>query len=312
MMTAQEKTHTGTEPGSRADHLKTTLLGFAAAGTVVICWSGFNIVSRLGGRSPLTPFDVAALRFGISGLLLAPLLFRLRFAASLPQLVVLTALGGIGYSLLVYSGFAFAPAAHAGILVNGGIPFATVLIAWLATGYRPGARALLALGVAGVGIGLIAVQSLARGNPGGEAQWLGDLLFLAAAACFAAFGLFLKRWHIRPIEATVGIACVASVLYLPVYFLFLPKALAAASVSTIALQGFYQGVIAASVAGLLYPYAVLSIGPLKASLMLALVPGISALAAVPLLGEELGATTLLGVLLVTGGAILGTTNPAAK
>ena len=51
---------------------------------------------------------------------------------------------------------------------------------------------------------------------------------------------------------------------------------------------------------------------MKASLMLALVPGISALAAVPALGEDLGPATLLGVMLVTAGAIPGTTNPAAK
>jgi drug/metabolite transporter (DMT)-like permease len=311
-MTKHEEAVKGHDLGGRSDNFKTTLLGFAAAGAVVMFWSGFNIVSRLGGRSALTPFDVAALRFGISALLLAPLLFRLRFAASLPRLLVLTAFGGLGYGLLVYSGFAFAPAAHAGVLVNGGIPFATMLVAWMATGYRPGARALLALAIAGVGIALIGYQSLVSGTPGSGPQWLGDLFFLAAATCFAIFGLFLKKWHVRPIEATVGVACIAAVLYLPVYLLFLPKAITEVTTATLVLQGFYQGVIAASAAAILYSYAVLTIGPMKASLMLALVPGISALAAVPALGEELGPTTLLGVLLVTAGAILGTTNPAKR
>jgi uncharacterized membrane protein len=46
--------------------------------------------------------------------------------------------------------------------------------------------------------------------------------------------------------------------------------------------------------------------------MLALVPGISALMAVPLLGETLGVTTILGVILVTCGAVLGTTNQASS
>ena len=43
----------------------------------------------------------------------------------------------------------------------------------------------------------------------------------------------------------------------------------------------------------------------KAALMLALVPAISALAAVPLLNEPLVTTTLAGLLCVTLGAILG-------
>jgi drug/metabolite transporter (DMT)-like permease len=117
---------------------------------------------------------------------------------------------------------------------------------------------------------------------------------------------------VHPWETTVGIATVSMLLYLPVYALFLPKGLAAVATSLILLQCLYQGVIAASLAGLLYAYANQTIGPMKASLMLALVPGISALAAVPLLGEDLGLTTLLGVVLVTCGAVLGTSNQAPR
>ena len=42
-----------------ADHAaarRQTLLGFAAAATIAVIWSGFNIVSRMGGRSVLTVF----------------------------------------------------------------------------------------------------------------------------------------------------------------------------------------------------------------------------------------------------------------
>ncbi len=289
-----------------------TSLGFAAATLVVLCWSGFNIVSRLGGRSVLTPFDLVALRFGVSGLVLSPMFLRLDFAATKLQLLVLTLFGGIGYSLLIYSGFFFAPAAHAAIVVNGGIPFATLIVGWTALGMRPGRRALMALAIAGFGIALIGLRAFLHGTGGSGREWLGDLLFLASAGSFATFGLLMKRWHVRPVEATTGVSCISMLLYLPVYALLLPKALAAAPMSLLVLQGVYQGVIAASFAGLLYTYANMAIGPLKASLMLALVPGISALAAVPLLGEELDAATVAGVLLVTAGAILGATGRHAE
>ncbi len=296
---------------ARSKQMKKTMLGFAAATLVVMFWSGFNVVSRLGGRSVLTPFDLAALRFGVSGILLAPFLLRLRFHAPPLKLLILSLVGGLSYSLLVYGGFALAPAAHAGVLVNGGIPFATAIVAWAAMGYRPGRRALLSLAIAGAGIGLIGYQGIRHGAPATGPQWLGDLFFLAAATCFAIFGLLARKWQVRPIETIVAIAIVCMVLYLPVYLLFLPKAIGSAPWSSLLLQGFYQGVIAASVAALCYTYANLTIGPMKASLMLALVPGISAVLAVPVLNEELGILTALGVVLVTVGAVLGTTSRGA-
>jgi len=292
--------------------MKTNVKGYAAAAMVVLCWSGFNIVSRMGGRSSLTPFDVAALRCGVSVVLLLPFYLRMRFNATLIQLLVLSACGGLAYPLLAYSGFSLAPAAHAGILLNGGIPFATLIIAWLALGIRPRARTAWALALAVLGMALIGYQSLTHEAPGSGPRWLGDLFFIASATCFAINGLLLKRWRIRPLEAVVGIAMISALIYLPIYILFLPKGLATAPLSAMVLQGIYQGLIASSLAALLYYYANMTIGPMKASLMLALVPGISALAAVPLLGEELGLSTLLGVALVTGGAALGTTQQAQK
>ena len=288
---------------------KSVTMGFVAATIVVIFWSGFNIVSRMGGRSVLTPYDLAALRFGISAVILLPFLCTTRFIATPLQLAILALFGGLGYGLLVYAGFSLAPAAHAGVLVNGGIPFATALIAWLAMGYRPGMRTIIALVVAGSGIGVISYRSLIQVQPDEGRQWLGDLFFLGAATCSAIFSLLLRKWNVRPLEAMIGLAFYSSLVYFPVYLLFLPKALMLAAPSVLLLQGFYQGVIAATLAGLLYAHANLTIGPMKASLMLALVPAASALAAGPLLGEHIGIVTWLGVALVTGGAVLGATNP---
>jgi len=297
---------------SSPEQKRKILKGFGAAILVVGFWSGFNIVSRLGGRSELTPYDVAALRFGVSGMLLSPFFIWGRHTLTWLQMLLLTFFGGLGYSVLVYSGFAHAPAAHAGILVNGGIPFATVVISCVVLGYRPGLRAMLSLLLATSGIALIGYQSITGGDSFTSGQWLGDLCFLSAATCFAIYGLLLKRWHVHPWETTVSIATFAMLIYLPIYVLFLPKGITLVAPSLILLQCFYQGVIAAAAATLLYAYANQTIGPMKASLMLSLVPGITALAAVPLLGEALGMATLLGVILVTCGAVLGTTNQAQR
>lgn len=289
----------------RAALKRQTWLGFAAAGLVVVLWSGFNIVSRLGGRSAMTPFDIAALRFGLSALVLLPVFLRRPRAIAWPKLVLLASFGGLGYALLVYSGFALAPAAHAGVLVNGGIPFATALVAWALLGFRPNRGVWAAFSLTGLGIGLIAFQSITLPAAADSRQWLGDLLFFGGALCWGVFGVLLRKWHLRPFDAMAGLAVCSALLYLPVYWLWLPKAMFAVPLTQLILQGVYQGLVAAVGAGLLFAYASQTIGPIKAALMLALVPGISAVAAVPLLGEPINALILLGLVCVSLGAVLG-------
>ncbi|MBX9849787.1 MAG: DMT family transporter [Rhodocyclaceae bacterium] len=283
--------------------------GYLAALIVVCCWSGFNIVSRIGGRSELTPFDIAALRFGVAGLVMSPLFIRVMRDidhSRLIQYVVVACFGGLGYALLAYTGFSLAPAAHAGVLVNGGIPFATALIAWLALGQRPRGRALLALSIALAGIVMIGLQSFTHIEAGSR-QWVGDLCFLAAATAWAIAGLLMRRWQLKPIETTAMMVGLSALVYLPIYVLFLPKHLLLAPLGSVVLQGVYQGLVAATMAGIFYNYANHTIGPHKASLMLALVPGITAVAAVPMLGEALTPLAICGVVLVTFGAVLGAT-----
>lgn len=107
----------------------------------------------------------------------------------------------------------------------------------------------------------------------------------------------------------MGLAFFSTLVYLPIYWFFLPKALQTVPPSMMLLHGIYQGVIATTVAGMLYAYANLTIGPMKATLKLALVPITSALAAVPVLGENIGLLTWCGLALVTGGDVLGAMNP---
>src|SRR5574340_1643281 len=292
--------------------IQQSLKGFAAAVAVVVVWSGFNIVSRLGGRSPLTPYDMAAVRFVFSGIVCLPFVLARWRRLEWQRLAVLAAFGGMSYGLFVYSGFSLAAASHAGILVNGGIPFATALIAWLMLGRRPAIRSEFALLVAGLGIVLIGLHSFGQFAGAPADQWMGDVFFLLAAVCYACFGLLLKQWQVSALDATIGIAVISMACYTPVYLLFLPKAITTVPLAFVLWQGVYQGILAASIAGLLFAYAIHNIGPQLATLMLAMVPGISAVAAVPLLKESLDAVTLAGVVLVTIGAVLGATHQPGK
>src|SRR5262245_14355334 len=96
------------------------LCGLAA----VSIWSGWIVVSRLGLRWSLTPWDIAALRFGVAGILLLPYVIRRGIAFDRLGWLGLTAivLGGAAPVFLANIGLQFAPAAHAGALFPGVMP----------------------------------------------------------------------------------------------------------------------------------------------------------------------------------------------
>jgi drug/metabolite transporter (DMT)-like permease len=277
--------------------------GLLAALVVVLCWSGFNIVSRLGSKGVLTPFDIAALRYGVSGVIALPYFMARVPPRDWPRYLVLALFGGLGYGLLVYSGFAFAPTAHAGVFVNGGIPFWTIVIVALMSGFRLARHIVMALLLSSAGLLLIGYESLVAPDAG--SRWIGDILFLLAALSWAVFGLLMRRWMVRPQLAISGVATFSLLIYMPVYLLWLPKAISASPAAEIALQGVYQGLVAALLAGGMYSYANQKIGSCQASMMLALVPGVSAIGAFFILGEALSLHVVLGIVVVSIGAILG-------
>ena len=277
--------------------------GVLAALVTVTCWSGFNIVSRFGTKGVFTPFDMAAMRFGVAATLTMPFFLYLVPVRSWPKYMALALFGGLGYGLLVYSGFAFAPSAHAGVFVNGGIPFWTVILTAILAGFKLSRHVYIALALSTCGLVMIAFNSMLADHA--PNQWIGALLFLGAAFCWAVFGLLVRRWQIRPHHGIFGIATFAALVYLPIYYFWLPKGLLDATTGDIALQCIYQGIIAALLAAGMFSYATHKIGACEAAMMLALVPAISAIGGYFILGEDLGIVVIVGILIVSLGALLG-------
>ncbi len=284
--------------------------GWIAVAATICIWTGFILVSRAGGKGLLTGWDVAALRFGVGGLVALFFLSRV----SLPPLKVIalfSVFGGIGYAVTVYTAFRLAPAAHASVLMPGALPFATAVIAWLWLRQAPSRVQRLALGLVFAGIVLTAADTLSHGAQITGLQLAGDALFLCGSSAWATFTLLLRRYPIPPLAATVATTLGSAVVYLPIWWLFLPSTLGQAPAAEIAMQAAYQGVLVVFVAMLLYTFAVRQLGPQTVALLMAVVPGLSALAAVPVLGEPLSLLSLAGLAAVTAGAVLGA-RPAPK
>jgi len=110
-----------------AEYIRGAVYGLAAVGI----WSGWIVVARLGLQTSLTPWDIAALRFSVAGLLLLP--YVLVKGLALERLgwigLVAIVLGGGAPVLLANAGLLFAPAAHAGALFPGVMPLAVAILA---------------------------------------------------------------------------------------------------------------------------------------------------------------------------------------
>ena len=284
-----------------------TNAGYLYAGITIFIWTGFIIVSRLGGRGAFTPFDIVALRLGVAGVLMLPWLLLRGLPPVAPQrIAALTATAGLAYPLLAYGGFYFAPASHGAVLMSGLLPFFTTFFAVYLLAERPSRLRLAGLGLIAAGVAVMFGASLrgAVAGPHGPV-WIGDLMLIASSALWALFGVLIKRWKVRALDVAVTVAVTAMLVYLPVYFAVLPKNLAQVPLRAILLQGFYQGVMVVCVAMITYARAAELLGPARLAVMLSSVPAMGALLAVPVLGEALGGASAAGVALVSLGALTG-------
>jgi drug/metabolite transporter (DMT)-like permease len=285
--------------------------GLIAAFFTICIWTGFILVSRYGGKGVLTGWDVTALRFGVGALI--ALIFLPRVTLPPYKVILLfSVFGGIGYSVVVYAGFRMAPAAHAAVLLPGTLPFATAVIAWLWLRQKPSTAQRISLLLVFIGIALTAADTFSHGAHLTGTQMFGDLLFLCGSSSWAVFTLLLRRYPMEPLTAAVTTTLGSAILYLPVWWLFLPSTLGQAPLAEIAMQAAYQGVLVVFVAMMLYTFAARRLGAQTVTLLMAIVPGVSALAAVPVLGEPLSLLTMAGLGAVTMGAVLGARKTSLK
>jgi drug/metabolite transporter (DMT)-like permease len=277
--------------------------GYLAALTTALVWAGFIILGRLGGKTGLTGWDIVALRLGVASLVLLP--FSLNFPPGTwrnPRLWVMASLGGLMFLVFVYAGFKYAPAAHGGVLLPGIQGLLITAIGWSMLGQRPSRQRLWGLVPITLGVACIATPQFS-GPPSPDA-WLGDALLLGASLAWAGYSVLVQRWAFDGWLLTRFVALSTSLVYLPVYALFLPKGLDTVPVSMLVIQGLYQGLGPTILAMVLFLKAVAILGAERTGAIVALVPVITGLAAVQLLGESLSIWLVAGLALVSTGAFL--------
>ena len=280
---------------------RSLLSGYLAALGTVAIWSGFMVISRFGGKSALTGWDIAALRLAFGSFFLLP------FSLNLPRTVwrdtrlwTLAMLGGVGFLALIYSALKLAPAAHGGILSPGTQPFIVTIAAFFILGARPDRARVIALLPIALGVIFVAGPNFLGGDINIEIL-IGDALLLSASVIWAVYSVYAKKWAYDPWLLTRFLCLASALVYLPLYLLFAPKGIMYVSWSMILLQGLYQGIGPTILAMLFFLRAVERLGAERTGVMIGLVPIISGLAAVPLLGEPLTIPLIIGMILVSAG-----------
>jgi len=282
----------------KADSREFTI-GIACALSVVVLWSSFHLIARIGVQTTLTPYDLVTLRVGVGGIIMLPVLLRHGLGhLRLWQAVVIAIVAGPGFALPAFAGYQFAPASHGSAILAGALPLFTVPIAWLALGEQLNFRRLLGLLALFSGVVLLIGDSFTGFNDG---QWRGDLLFIAGAIDWSIFAVLARMWRVEPMRGTALVAVISLICFVPLHFALLPSKFATAPLLDIAGQAFYQGFLSMIISLWLFTRAVAAIGASLTTMITAFVPVTAALSALVILGEPLTVLSVAAIILVTIG-----------
>lgn len=262
--------------------------------------------ARAGILGGLLAADLIFARFIVAGLIMLPVLlsFGVVDLAGIGwrRGLVLTALGGALFALLQTGGYGYAPLAHGAVIAPSTVTIVSTIGAAVFLRERLSRNHLIGAGVVLGGIVLIGWDGLVQ--PAGERAWLGDLLFFGSSVLWACFTLLLRHWRVPALRATAVVSVLSCLVSTPVYLLWAGSAhLAALPIGALALQGLIQGGLQGAIAMVAYGQAVVLLGVSRAVLFPAIVPALSVLIGIPIVGEIPSPLQVGGLALVTLGLL---------
>ena len=283
--------------------LQGPVTGYIAAGLVVVVWSFWLVISRVGATSSLTIYDLAAMRYGVSGLISLPLVLWFKPWRDMGwyRVGVLSFILSPVYILMVFAGFLFAPVAHAGVFMNGFLPLFSILLGFVLFQTKP-----LRLQLYGACLIFLAAITLTFNETGFSLSqnWKGDLFFTAGGAFFACYVLLSRHWQINTLQVLLCGAVINALIYVPVWFLVLPSGLAQTETDVLMLQVFYQGLVPNLFGLIMIAHASRTIGAEVTSAWMAFVPAGAAFLGVHILNETLPMSSWVALVLLTFGLCL--------
>lgn len=286
--------------------------GILAALFAVSVWAAWIPVTRLGVVTKLSAWDVSALRFGVAGLVLLPVLAR-RWREvpwrRVGPLAALVAGAGVPYLMAFGSGLTIANSGQGAVLGPGANSALVALFAFAVLAERPSRLRALGLAITLSGVALVILHDLTLGG----VRLGGFALILFASSLWATYTVASRLLHLEPVLNAAVVCVLNAALYLPFYVAGGGLArLAAAPAGDVWLQAIYQGLITSVFALIAYAFAVHRLGPTVASSFTPLSPVMAAVFGWLLLGDTLDGATALGLGLVAVGVVVASRAPLQR
>lgn len=282
---------------------------YATLALVMLMWSGNFIVGR-AVQGAIPPFTLALARWSGAAALLLPFAWPhvradQRVLAANWRIVLLLGLTGVAaFNALIYSGLRFTTASN-GLLLQAAIPALVLLFDRTVFGQRFTALQVFAVLLSMVGVALIVL----RGDPGailGLTFNIGDLMILAATACWAAYTSLLRlRPPCHPLVLLLATFAIGIAVMLPLSAWELAHGATIRVTPATVGAIVYVAVLPSLVAYILYNAAVRDLGAAAAGQTITLLPLFGALLAAALLDERLHAFHAVGMSAILGGIVLG-------
>ena len=267
-------------------------------------WSGWMVVSRFAVQGSLNSYDITALRFTTAGLILLPMVIRKGLKIG-PwgywSALVLSILGGAAYVNVAIAGMKFAPASHVSTVINGTM-FLTITLFGI-HGLKESLPRMRLMGVLCSCAGIVCIF-VAKSKHSDPDEWLGHLLFIASGFMFGCYTILARAWKVDVFHAVAVVSVLSMITYMPIYWALGLSHITLANWHEAAFQAAYQGALTAVIAFITFNIAVHILGAAHAGAFIPLVPVISTLMAIPVLGEVPTALEWTGVGTVSLGVFL--------
>ena len=155
------------------------------------------------------------------------------------------------------------------------------------------------MGYGAIVLGLICLVGVGAASEGAPNP-LGLVVLVGAALLWATYTIVFRRSCLSPVQAAALIFTWSATLFLPAYVLLGLSRLPLASPSELGFQVVYQGVFMSCLAVVAFNRAVALLGPSAATAIIALLPAVASILAIPALGEipqpaQWAAIVLIGV-----------------
>jgi drug/metabolite transporter (DMT)-like permease len=294
------------------NYLKGAAFGLAA----VSIWASWSAITRLAVTTSLDAWDIVALRFGVAGLLLSPIVWRRGLALNrLGWLGLAGIIAGTGapYTLVAAEGLRFAPAYDGGALNPAVMPLFVALIGAIVLREKLSATQKSGLLFILVGaVLMIGWHTETHGTNWDTSRTFGDMLFLLAACLTAIFTVITRQAKLDPIHAAALVSTGWLIIWLPFYFTLSENHLFQIPLRDLALQAIFQGVLVTIISLVLYVRSVAILGASGGAAFGALVPALTAFLAIPLLGEWPSDIGWVAIVLISAGVYLTSGGPLPR